>query len=78
MRKSINLTRNKRRNRRGVALIGVLWIVLFLGLLAASVRSLAHLESELARSTVERAQAEALADAGVFWTVHQLCDRELV
>jgi general secretion pathway protein K len=54
-----------------------LWIVLFLGLLAASVRSLAHLESELARSTVERAQAEALADAGVFWTVHQLCDREL-
>ena len=51
---------------RGIALLMVLWTLLLLALLAAIFGTNTRTEVNLARNLVENAQAEALADAGVY------------
>jgi general secretion pathway protein K len=52
--------------QRGIALLMVLWALLLLALLATVFGGNARTEVLLARNLVENAQAEALADAGVY------------
>lgn len=52
--------------RRGIALVSVLWIVTLLSLMAANFSRTTRTDVNLARNQIENAQAEALADAGVF------------
>lgn len=55
----------RQRKERGIALILVLWVLILLGLIAASFLRESRLGTNLARNIVENAKAEALADAGV-------------
>lgn len=50
---------------RGIALVLVLWVLILLGLIAASFLRESRLGTNLARNIAENAKAEALADAGV-------------
>ncbi len=52
--------------RRGIALISVLWVLVLLSLIAASFSFTSRTEVNLARNMVDNAEAEALADAGVY------------
>ena len=51
---------------RGIALISVLWVLVLMSLIAASFSFTSRTEVNLARNMVENAEAEALADAGVY------------
>lgn len=62
----MNRLRAKRRGgQRGIALLTVLWVLILLGLIAASFLREARLGTSLARNATENAKAEALAEAGV-------------
>ena len=52
--------------QRGIALLMVLWVLVLLALLATVFGGNARTEVLLARNLVENAQAEALADAGIY------------
>ena len=52
--------------RRGIALISVLWVLILLSLIAGSFSFTSRTEVNLARNMVDNAEAEALADAGVY------------
>jgi general secretion pathway protein K len=54
------------QRQRGIALLMVLWALLLLALLATIFGDNARTEVLLARNLVENAQAEALADAGLY------------
>lgn len=54
-----------RRRQRGIALVLVLWVLILLGLIAASFLRETRLGTNLARNVIENAKAEALADAGI-------------
>jgi len=54
-----------RGDQRGIALLTVLWVLILLGLIAASFLREARLGTNLARNAAENAKAEALAEAGV-------------
>jgi len=57
--------RTKLRHRQqGIALLLVLWVLILLGLIAASSLRESRLGTNLARNIAENAKAEALADAG--------------
>lgn len=55
----------RRRKDRGIALVMTLWVLILLGLIAASFLRDSRLGTNLARNITENAKAEALADAGV-------------
>lgn len=55
--------------RRGIALVSVLWVVTLLSLMAASFSRTTRTDVNLARNQIDNAQAEALADAGVYRAV---------
>lgn len=55
----------RQRKERGIALILVLWVLILLGMIAASFLRESRLGTNLARNMTENAKAEALADAGV-------------
>jgi len=61
-RPSIRITR---AGQRGFALLAVLWLVMLLALIAASFTKTARTQIDLGRNAVEKAKAQALADAGV-------------
>jgi general secretion pathway protein K len=63
-----------RATERGVALVAVLWVVVLLSMLAAIFGAETRTETDLARNLVENAQAEALADAGVYRAIAMLLD----
>jgi general secretion pathway protein K len=67
-----------KQSEKGIALIGVLWLVALIGILALGVSLLAKSDRLSAQAAADSARAEGLADAGVFLTVHQLCDRRTV
>ena len=71
------LSHHKHRSK-GLALISVLWLVGLLGVLALSILSLVKTDKVIAHNVREEAQAEGLADAGVYLTIHQLCDVHLL
>lgn len=54
-----------RHRERGVALVMVLWVLILLGLIAASFLRETRLSTNVARNTTENAKAEALAEAGI-------------
>lgn len=60
------------QNEQGIALVAVLWGVLLLSTLATTFAVRAGTEARLAGNFVSRMQAAHLADAGVFWGVHEL------
>ncbi len=55
-----------RRRQRGIALVAVLWALVLLAVIAATVLSESRTQSRLARNFLDAAQAEALADGGVY------------
>ncbi len=57
------------RGRRGLALVTVLWVLMLLSLVAVSFTRTTRTEINLTRNLIENAQAEALADAGVYRAV---------
>lgn len=58
--------------RRGIALLSVLWVLMLLGLMAATFTRTARTETKLARNLLEIAEAEALTTAGLHFTVARL------
>jgi general secretion pathway protein K len=66
-----------RAHERGIALISVLWLIALLGVLALGLMALARSDRLNAHADVDEAAAEGWADAGVFLTLHKLCDIHL-
>ena len=58
--------------QRGLALVTVLWVLMLLTLIAASFMATTRLEINLTRNLIENAEAEALADAGVYRAIWDL------
>ncbi len=58
--------------QQGIVLVIVLWVVTLLGVMAASFAYSLRTETVLAATGVERAQARALAEAGVNYVMIQL------
>ncbi len=56
-------------SRRGLALVTVLWVLMLLALIAASFTRTTRTEVNLTRNLIENAEAEALANAGVYRAV---------
>ncbi len=62
-------SRNYLTGQRGMVLVIVLWIVTLLAVMAGGFAYSMRVETRLATSTVERAQARALAEAGVAYAL---------
>ena len=62
--------------QRGIALIAVLWGLVLLAIIAASVTATSRTETRLAHNLVENAKAQALADAGIHRAVLGLLQPE--
>jgi general secretion pathway protein K len=60
------------RHERGIALVIVLWIIVLLSIMAASFAYSMRTETTLTTFAMERAQARALAEAGVAYAVQKL------
>lgn len=60
------------RGRRGIALLSVLWVLMLLGLMAATFTYASRTETKLARNLLESAKAESLADSGLSLTIAHL------
>ncbi len=58
--------------RRGLALLAVLWTLTLLSVIAASFTTQTRSDVDRARNAAANAQAEALADAGVYRAMHEL------
>lgn len=71
------LLRQCRKQRQGLALVAVLWIVALLGCLAMVMLSVAQGSYREVHADLKRVQAEALADGGVFLVISMLCDEKL-
>src|SRR3546814_12675614 len=54
-----------RHKQRGIALLMVLWVLILLGLIAASFLRETRLGTSLAHTVTENAKAAALAEAGI-------------
>jgi general secretion pathway protein K len=67
----------RRRKDRGIALVMTLWVLILLGLIAASFLRDSRLGTNLARNITENAKAEALADAGVNRAMLGLLDNDM-
>lgn len=66
--------RSRWRPNCGLALLSVLWVLTLLALMAATFMRASLTEVNLARNLLEQTQAEALADAGVYWAVVMLSE----
>ncbi len=60
------------RARGCLALVTVLWVLALLSLIAASFNRTTRTEINLTRNLIEAAEAEALADAGVYQAIYAL------
>jgi hypothetical protein len=58
----------------GLALVVVLWVLVLLALMAASFTRTTRTEVNITRNLIDNAEAEALADAGVYRAVLALLD----
>jgi general secretion pathway protein K len=56
---------------RGYALVSVLWLIVLLTGIAAAYHAQARVESQLLTAALQRAQAEALAEAGIWLAMHE-------
>ncbi|HSA80698.1 MAG TPA: hypothetical protein VLE23_07725 [Geminicoccaceae bacterium] len=62
----------KRPTNQGIAIVAVLWVVLPLSIMAAILLSETRSEARFVRTSIAVAQAEALADAGIYRAVATL------
>lgn len=60
------------RGEKGIALVIVLWIVVLLSIMAASFAYSMRTETKLTTFALERAQARALAEAGMVYAIQKL------
>ncbi len=60
------------RGRRGLALVTMCWVLVLLSLIAASFNRTTRTEINLTRNLIEAAEAEALANAGVYQAIYAL------
>ncbi|MGF1526389.1 MAG: general secretion pathway protein GspK [Candidatus Competibacterales bacterium] len=65
------------RRRRGFVLAIVLWVITLMALMAASFSYELRTETRLARFGVERAKAQALAEAGLYYAALELFGRRI-
>ena len=65
------------RKQRGIALVMVLWVLILLGLVAASFLRETRLSTGIARNASENAKAEALAEAGIYRAMLGLADGDV-
>jgi len=56
-------------SQRGIALVAVLWVILLLSLIAASISSTSRTELRIARNMIDAATVEAAADGAVYQAV---------
>jgi general secretion pathway protein K len=61
----------------GIALVSVLWLLLLLAGLAATVAYVARVEAVLARRSLDLARARAAADAGIVNTISRVSDEQV-
>lgn len=66
------MSNNARRKQRGAALIAVLWVALFLGLLSVGLVATGRSNALVARNVSEIAQARVIADAAIEIAIYQL------
>ncbi len=69
-------SRKRPASQRGMVLVIVLWIVTLLAVMAGGFAHSMRIETRLATSAVERAQARALAEAGVAYALAWQLDAE--
>ena len=62
----------RREEQSGVAIIAVLWVLVLLSVLVASFTFTTRTEVSVARNLIDNAQAEALADAGIYRAIFGL------
>jgi type II secretory pathway component PulK len=74
-RKSSRSLRLRSRNL-GIALVSVLWLLLLLSGLAATVSYIARVNAMLARHAFDLARAQAAADAAIVNTISRLADEQ--
>lgn len=60
------------QHRRGVALLGVLWVLILLSLIALNISATSRIELKLAANLVEGAQRRHATDAGINWSLWSL------
>ncbi len=65
-----------RSHNRGIALVSVLWLLLLLSGLAATVSYIARVNAMLARHAFDLARAQAAADAAIVNTISRLADEQ--
>ncbi|MDB5394601.1 MAG: hypothetical protein JWM91_2107 [Rhodospirillales bacterium] len=70
---AVNPARSK-GSENGVALVAVLWVLALLSMMAVVFNAEMRTQTDLERNLVENAQAEALADAGVYQAIAMLLD----
>jgi general secretion pathway protein K len=68
------MDRQRPANRKGIALVAVLWVLVLLSVIAAAFVTETRTEVNLARNAVDAAKARALADAGVHRAVLALLE----
>ena len=71
------MQRSVQRKQRGIALVMVLWVLILLGLVAASFLRETRLSTGIARNASENAKAEALAEAGIQRAMLGLADSDV-
>ena len=69
--------RSIQHKQRGIALVMVLWVLILLGLVAASFLRETRLSTGIARNALENARAEALAEAGIQRAMLGLADGDV-
>lgn len=60
------------QRRRGVVLVGVLWVLALLSLIALNLSATSRIELKLAHNLVEAEQRRQVADAGINWALWSL------
>lgn len=70
-------SRGSRRRQRGLALVLVLWVLTLMSLMAAGFLAETRTEVRVTRNRMQVAEAEALADAGVNWTITRLMAQQI-
>ena len=70
-------TENRLHSQQGVALVLVLWVLVLLTVMSASFSLSMRRQSEIVRNAKDRAEAVAIADAGIHYAMFMLAQQEL-
>src|SRR5690349_8508445 len=67
---------DQRSQANGIALLSVLWVLMLLGMLAASAVVLVRQQATVTHRDAERARVSAAADAALVYTIARLSDTQ--